>query len=135
MKNLLGHRDYYTQRNIRDTIKTSVNYSGEDVDLAELFYFFETSKQKTWLVATEKRVYIILDDIRKENVKVNKSYRIERVFSNSKLNIIIDPNYKTLFGRIFFLKATRGWLYSKKLYPSVEELNTKIESIIKRVSE
>lgn len=133
MKNILGYRDYSAQKKIKETIKTSVNYGGENADLAELFCFFETSKQRTWFVATNKRVYLILDDIRKESIKVNKSYRINSIYSDNQLNIRIDPNYKTLHGRIYFQKATRGWLYSKKLFPTIEDLNNAIESILKRV--
>ena len=133
MKNILGYRDYLSQRKVRETIKTSVNYQSENIESAELLCFFETSKQRTWLVATDKRLYIILDDIRKSYIKVNKSYRLNSLKKEGKLNIRVDPDYKVLTGRIYFQDATRGWLYSKKLFPSSEELYNSIEKIINRL--
>ncbi len=133
MKNILGHRDYSSQRKIRETIQNSVNYQNENIESAELLCFFETSKQRTWLVATDKRLYIILDDVRKNYVKVNKSYRISSLEKDKKLNVRIDPDYKTLAGRIYFQNATRGWLYSKKLFPNSNELHNAIERIINRL--
>ena len=134
MKNILGYRDYFAQKKIKDTIKTSVNYAGENPDAAELFYFFETSKQRTWFVATNKRVFLILDDIRTESVKVNKSYKYNLIYSDGKLNIKVDPNFKTLAGRLIFSDETRGWLYSKSLFSTPDELRNTVESIMKRVA-
>lgn len=131
MTNLLGYRDFSSQRQIRETIKTSLNYSNEDIDIAELFYFFATKKQRTWFVATNKKGYIILDDVRKEGLKVNRSYNIASLYSSDKLKIRIDSSYKTMFGRLIFPSSTRGWLYSKNLYPSNKDLSNKLKSIIK----
>lgn len=133
MKNILGYRDYSSQRKIRETIKSSVNYRGENIESSELVCLFETSKQRTWFVATEKRVYLILDDIRKDIVKVNKSYRFNTIYSNEKLVIKIDSNYKTLTGRIYFKDSTRGWLYSKSLFPNKIDLHNTINTIMKRL--
>ena len=132
LKNILGNRDFSSQRKIRDTVKTSVNYDDENIDIAELFYFFSTQRQRTWFVATDKKAYIILDDVRKESVKVNRSYNIKNLYSGTKLNIKIDTSYKNKYGRIFFQSSTRGWLYSKNLYPSHQELHNKFLSIIKQ---
>lgn len=134
MRNILGYRDFSTQKQIRETIKSSVNYRGEDVDLAELFFFFETRKQRVWFVATDRRIYLIIDDVRKDFLKVNMSYKLGLIYSDGKLNINIDPHLKTLlYGKIYFKDSKRGWLYSKKLYLTTDELREKIKSIIIRV--
>ena len=64
MKNILGYRNFLTKQEVRKIIRSSVNYENEDTNSAKLLCFFKTSMQRTWLVATQKRVYIILDDIR-----------------------------------------------------------------------
>lgn len=133
MKNILGYRDYTSQSNIRAAITKSVNYENENINSAELLCFFETSKQRTWLVATNKRVYLILDDVRKEYIKVNNSIKISSLYEEDKLIIKIDPKYKPLTGRIYFQEETRGWLYSKKLFPYPNVLLNSIEKILKRI--
>lgn len=133
MKNILGYRDFSTQSTIRETIEKSVNYDQEDIHTTEIFCFFETSQQKTWCVVSPKRVYVILDDIRKEGIRVNKSYRITSLFSKDEMKIRIDPDYKNTYGRIFFAEATRGWLYSKGLFPVANKLRSKFDSAIRRV--
>ena len=61
---------FRTEDNISLSIENSKNYEGEDTNSANLLLFFTTSKQKTYLVATEKRLYCILDDIRKKTPHV-----------------------------------------------------------------
>ena len=95
-----------------------------------LFTHRKTSKQRTWIVATNKRLYLILDDVRKEYVKVNKSYRINSIYNQGKLNVRITPDYKPLTGLIYFLDATRGWLYSKELFPHPNDLSMTIIKVI-----
>ena len=133
MKNILGYRDFSTQNTIRKAIKTSINYSGEDIYATEIFNFFETSQQKTWCVVSPKRLYVILDDIRKEGLRVNKSYRIRSLLDENELNIRVDPDYRRTYGRIFFADTKRGWLYSKSLFPVANELKSKFASTIRKV--
>lgn len=133
MKNILGYRDYSTQRKIRETIKTSINYEGENIESAELLCLFDTSKQRTWMIATQKRIYLVLDDVRKEYLKVNKSFRINTLYSNGRIHVRIDPKYRSLAGVIYFQNASRGWLYSKNLFPDTKDLHYAIERIIQRL--
>lgn len=134
MKNILGNRDFSTPNDIREAVKRSVNYAEENLDVAEMFYFFDTSKQRTWLVVTNRRIYILLDDIRKEDVGVNLSFSIERVYQDGKLLIDFNPGYKPNYGLIYFLKGKRGWIYSKSLFPNPEILKTKITNTVRRAS-
>lgn len=134
MKNILGYRDYLSHRKIRETIKTSVNYRNEDIESSESICIFETSKQRTWLVLTERRLYLILDDIRKDEVRVNKSFKIDSLLdSNKNLLIKIDSTDKTTTGKLYLRDMDRGWFYSKKLFPNTSDLKESIERIFSRV--
>jgi len=122
MDSILGYRDFLSSYDIRSKIKGSENYRGESIDMAEMLCFFQTRTQRTWMIITNERVYLVLDDIRKEVVKVNRSFRIKVVEEFLK----VDPDYRTSYGRIFFKPNTRGWLYSKSIFSSPEELYKRI---------
>ena len=64
-------------------------------------------------------------------MKVNISYKVTDVFSENKINIKIDPSYKSMVGRVIFPSSKRGWLYSKILYPLPETLLDVFQSTIK----
>lgn len=132
MKNILGHRDFASHSLLRRCITKSVNYQDENVSNSELLCFFGTSKQRTWLVITEKRLYIILDDIRKQTIRVNKSYRISDIKNGNKFKIKVTGDYKTLYGKIYFKDISKGWLYSKKMFPNPRDLFLKIARLINR---
>lgn len=132
LKNILGYRDFLLQKDINSKIKDSPRYTNNEIESAISFYFFSTSIQRTWFVATKIRAYIILDDARKETIytKVNKSYDLKDLITHNKLNIKFDSSYKDQIGKIFFPRSSRGWLYSKKLFPSEKSLSDKFHIIL-----
>ncbi len=64
--------------------------SGEEqLEGAATLLFFQTRKQRTWLVATDQRVYCVLDDRRKPKPHINWAISRSKTF-NSTGNFILD---------------------------------------------
>lgn len=134
MVNILGYRDFVSARKVKEAIKKSKNYKDENIDLAELFFFFETSRQRTWMVSSSLRLYIILDDVRKEGLKVSQSIGKNEIIQGNKvvLSLKFQPDYKRLYGKVHLGNATKGWLYSKSIFSDSLELKNKISSVIQK---
>lgn len=116
---LFGTRDLLGEADIVRSIVSSKNYQGE---LGESYkplalLLFETSKQRTWLVATRKRLYCILDDIRNSDPKVNWSMRQSALIKNGTLKIDLNTRDKSpTVGFVDIGTKHKNWLYSKKLF-------------------
>ena len=110
---------------VKATIKTSKNYKNESIETAKFLNFFSTSKQKSYLLVTDKMVYCIVDDVRKKQPKVswseNKIKFAEHDISTS------DKTDKT--GFINFGEKHKKWLFTKSIFASVK-LESKINEIL-----
>lgn len=115
--------NFKSEDEIKSFIRNSRNFdkSSENPEKAHALLIFKTSKQQTWLVATEKRLYCILDDNRKDQPNINWSERRESLrleldnvksYSLDKRKTVVDIGSKH-----------KGWLYSRNLFPQkpVEE--------------
>lgn len=110
---------FRTDAEIKDSIKNSKNYEGEDPNSAKIFMFFSTSKQRTYLVATAVRLYCILDDVRKDSPHINWSMPKKDVKDSDMIKINIASRDKTeKTGLVDIGKKHMNWLYTKKLFPS-----------------
>ena len=110
---LTGRRRFLPEPEIIALIKTSRRYDN-DLQLGKpgALLIFETSKQHTWLVMTAKRLYVILDDVRRPQAKVQ--------WSTSR----IPPKVRTskrsdLTGIVHFNERERGWLFTKRLFANI----------------
>ena len=64
---ILGYRDFSKLEDIKNYIAS--NYSlepGENILTAEGIIIFQTSRQKTWLIASEKKLFCV--ESREENI-------------------------------------------------------------------
>lgn len=115
---LLGRRDFYKQQEIIDIARNSKHYNSqlENLSQAEALKIFQTSKQRTWLVSTNERMYCILDDNRKEIPHVKWSIPKSNLIYGDKVSIEIKrQNYSEKSGLVD-IGQRRNWLYSKKLF-------------------
>ena len=122
---LLGYQ-FRPQEGIVDKIKSLKNYSGEIESGEEpgTLSIFETSKQKTWLVATKKRLYCILDDARKPEPHINWSMARELIVENDQVLLQIKAHdIEGNTGRVDIGDSHRNWLFSPDLFQetSVED--------------
>ncbi len=118
-KSLLGYREFSSEPQIRQTITKSKNYnaSKEAPEHARSLLIFETSKQHTWLVATEERLYFILDDIRKPEPHINRSIRRDALKAQTGGSSSIKVLPKSVqTGLVDIGLGQRSYLYSKDLF-------------------
>ncbi len=116
---LLGRRDFYSREEIARYIVRSKNYdpSRESPDQAKTLQFFETSRQRTWLVATTARLYCILDDVRKPEPHINWSLTRQQIFSGDTLSLRISARENTnRTGLLDIGPEHKNWLYTKALF-------------------
>ena len=130
---LLGFRDFSKLGEIKDFI--SSNYTldqDESITNAQELIIFETSRQKTWLIVTSKKMFCVLDDVDKDTFEVRWHLTKDKLVSDNKviLDIKIDHDYKENTGLVDFGQNHREWLYSKKLFPTKDKLKDKIVGLI-----
>jgi len=115
--------NFKSENEIKSFIRNSRNFeqSAENPEKAHALLIFKTSKQQTWLVATRKRLYCILDDNRKDQLNINWSERrenLEQELDNVKAYSLDERKTVVDIG-----SKHKGWLYSRNLFPNkpVEE--------------
>ena len=128
---LLGRRDFYKQQEIIDIVRNSKHYNSqvENLSQAEALKIFQSSKQRTWLVSTNERMYCILEDNRKEIPCVRWSIPKNNLIYGNKVSIEIKTqNYSEKSGFID-IGQRHDWLYSKKLFNKID-IDTSIQNLI-----
>lgn len=104
---------------IKQWIRQSKNYDNESLESTSLFMFFSTSKQRTYLVATPKRLYCILDDSRKKSPHLNWSMPVNDVVDGHDLLFTITTKDKSkATGLVDISDKHKNWLFSKDLFAS-----------------
>lgn len=118
-KSLLGYREFSSESQIRQTITKSKNYnaSKEAPEQAKSLLIFETSRQHTWLVATEERLYFVLDDVRKPEPRINRSIRKDALKAQTNGSTPINVLSKSVHtGLVDIGLRQHSYLYSKDLF-------------------
>ena len=116
---MLGWREFKSREEIAEYIVHSVNFDPqrEDPRTAKTLPLFQTSRQRTWLVATSERLYCILDDVRKPEPHINWSLPKSKVVANGDVVLEIRPHDRTAkTGLVDFGNEHRRWLYTRDLF-------------------
>lgn len=114
-----GRLDFKSKSEIIEFVRNSKNFDpeGENLEQAVALLFFITSKQYTWFVATKKRLYCILDDIRKDAPHINWSMSRQALVAGDKVVVNVSSREKSEFtGLLDIGDEHRGWLYTKRLF-------------------
>jgi hypothetical protein len=115
-------RRFHTVHEIKQAIARSKNYKldGTDPEDALPLLLYQTRIQQTWLVKTRKRLYCLLDDIRKPEPHVNWSMSMDEVVDKGELRLqlkVLPPTSKSeTSGTIDFGPKHKDWLFSIKLF-------------------
>lgn len=111
-RSLLGYREFWEPGAIRGLIERDPGFdrTQESAAAARTLLIFETSKQRTWLVATRLRVYCVLDDVRKERPRVQWS-----VAKADAAHVETRPKTDQT-GVVDVGKRNHWWLYSTRLF-------------------
>jgi hypothetical protein len=116
---LLGWREFKSREEIARCIVNSVNVDPrtEDPESASTLLLFQTSKQRTWLVATRERLYCILDDVRKPEPHINWSLPRKHIVADGDVVLDVRLHDRTEnMGLIDFGSDHRRWLYTRDLF-------------------
>ena len=120
----LGYRDFHSDASVSECIRDSKHFKPESETPSRVssLLIFQTASQQTWLVATPLRLYVILDDIRKDKPKVIRSIPKRKLFDKENkpiLDITIQQRLRNYSESIGGLKigTYRTLLFSHKLFP------------------
>lgn len=136
LQSFLGYREFLEQNEIKSFIRNSTDYSvAEDDDIIRTLPIFETSKQKTWIISTSKRLYCTLDDKRKHKAKITWSLPKKELVDNN--NIILDIKVRDIEGKkktglIDFGYKHQRWYYSRKLLGTKTKAQKKIIAFLEK---
>lgn len=136
VESLLGYRAFASEREIRQSIKKFKGYdsSRESPEDARSLLIFETSKQRTWIVATGDRLYFVLDDVRRPAPRIARSVGRSELTTRADGAIEVDTQSKSLrTGLVDAGRRRRGWLYSKALFPSSRPIDRAIDDLLHAV--
>lgn len=121
---------FRSDKEIRGSIRMSKNYEGEFADKAQVLMIFSTSKQRTYLIASNERLYCVLDDVRQPGPHVNWSLPKAKVTDGQRMTLEVSSRDKTDAAGLVDLGAQhKRWLFTKGLFKgtSIEE---KVEELI-----
>ena len=116
---LLGPGNFRTQDEIKEIVRTDPRFDHS----AELFQdlgallIFKTSTQQTWLVASNMRLYCVLDDIKNRFTQLQWALpRGELVSPAGQLVVHIRWRDRSASVGLLDIGKHAGWLYSKRLF-------------------
>ncbi len=133
IKDNIGRRNFYSENEIIKFVTKSKNYDYgiEKLDQAATLLIFQTSKQQTWLISTNKRLYCILDDNRKDEPQINWSIPKEDIHGKKLSDEIYIRNYSEDIGLVD-IGPKKNWLYSKKLFKK-SDIKININQLLSKV--
>lgn len=132
IRDFLGRRDYFSKDEIIEFVKNSKIYdsSREKLDEAAALLIFQTTKQQTWLVSTNEKLYCILDDNRENKPYINWSIPKRVLIEGKRLsNEIKIREHSDEIGMVD-IGPEKDLFYSKKLFKK-SEIKTSIVHIVK----
>lgn len=128
----LFDRDAYfrSEEEIKSYISNSKKYKQENPSDAKLLKIFSTSKQRTYLVITDKMIYCILDDARKNKPHLNWSKTRDNFFDGKNLTVAVTTREKsTTTGLVDFGSDHKNWLFTKSLFKDIS-IENKLKSLL-----
>ncbi len=118
--------DFRSESEIKNLVKKSKNYKNEDVANSKILNFFNTSKQRSYLVTTDEMVYCIVDDSRKNEAKINWSMGKE-LFASQSITLK-DKTVRT--GLVNFGEKHKNWLYTKSIFNNEDNMKNSISKLL-----
>ncbi len=120
------------KESVIDFIKNSKKFdeNKEDIEKADAIIIFMTSRQITWLVTTEKRLYCILDDVETRGLHINWSIPKNDIVKDNEIILKIEStDHSQNSGLVDIGDKHKRWFYSKKLC-QIEPIETRIRNLI-----
>jgi len=133
-KLLLGRGEFKSRKEIIDVVKSFAGNGGEDFDDAETLLIFQTSTQQTWLVATNQRLYCVLDDLNKSFTRVQwatTSTELRKVGDKFSEISVRDKNDRV---GLLQIGKHKNWLYSKNLFTGENVANLLSNLVMRKMA-
>jgi hypothetical protein len=120
----LGPDGFLTTDSLRAIVSSSeLLRSGESVT-GELL-MFQTPKQRTWLLATQRQVFVLLDDERNRSKKRIIQTRFERART-----LPLEVAKEDGTGVVKFAAEDTWWYYSAQLFPKPSVLEAGVKQLV-----
>jgi hypothetical protein len=129
LRALIGLRNFYSEAEIIEFVKESKDFdkNKESLNQALALKIFQTSKQQTWLVSTEDRLYNILDDI--EYPEPHHNWSIPRTEIKNGLVTAYKP-YKAKYGLVT-IGSYHDWFFNRDLFID-SDISTEIKNLVNK---
>ncbi|MCH8905525.1 MAG: hypothetical protein IH840_00420 [Candidatus Heimdallarchaeota archaeon] len=127
-------KGFLSREKIQKYISNSEKFDSsiEDSNSAETILLFSTSKQKTWLIVTNRRMYCILDDIRKNKPLIAWSKPKSALTKDNEVYLDITAQDKTdEVGIVNIGPKMKNWYYTKSLFDKTK-LSASIKGTIRK---
>lgn len=128
-----GRRSFSKTAQVVDAIKRSKKYdpSVESPEKIRQVQLLETSNQKTYLAATPKNIYKIIDDRRTDKPKVVWSRSRKKIAPNNKLKVSVEV-YKSRTDKLVIDRLPEKTnLISKSLFANID-VEKAIDDLLKK---
>lgn len=103
-----------------------VNMSQRNETVFNQLLIFKTSDQHTWLIATNKKLFCLLDD---ENTRKEKKLLMWSItLEEARAHIEVKPHKKN--SGLLDIGSKKNWLYSTVLFPKPADLVKEINKLI-----
>jgi hypothetical protein len=114
---------FYTEEGLEQLLFESGMLSEDEIDFDKLL-LFETDTQRTWLIATKRQLFCVLDD--EKSRRNNRVIRWRQPLSaTTNVKAYQSENGKSLID----VGPRRRWLYSRRLHPNPRELQEKVQAL------
>jgi len=111
-------RAFYGLADIKQVVRQSKHFArdGASPENAAALLLLSTGAQQTWLVASARRLYCVLDDPRKGPPTVNWSLDRSDLVEDGVLKVSITTHDNTDRTGKVDIGPQKGWLYSRALF-------------------
>jgi hypothetical protein len=131
-KFLPGRNDFKSADEIVRLINETVSHgSRKQIEHAETLLIFQTSRQQTWLVGTNQRLYNVLDDLNNGFTKVQWILPKGQLVKNGRIDVKVATRTKTDETGLLDIGERQGSMFSKRLFDE-RDLVEKIQDMILR---
>lgn len=121
-----GARVFASELEIAEHIGSACSLSADDVAKARLLLIFDTSKQHTCLATIGGQLHCVLDDVRKDEPRLQWSMNLE----DARNAVIETSSAKSKGHGLLRIGERRRWLYSKKLFASSGPIENAVKELL-----
>lgn len=126
----LGRSEFTPSNQIKKFIVESKFYDMEEEDLktAQQLLLFDTQFQRSYLISTNKRLYLIVDDLRKLRPHLNWSADKNELIKDGRIPIEVEDKSEKS-GILNIGNKLTNWLFSRDLFQD-KSVNESLEELL-----